>query len=489
MKKNILYMAAAAALLFSSCAAELDTDPQGGSLSDEQLEALMKTDPEVVLEPMLSGAIMYLHNGTRIDNTSDTGFMVWNLRMDLQGNDMVLSALTNWFADEYMFENLRQQTATLTADQWYNYYKVVYKANQVLDLIKIVEEPSSAVLTFKAQALTYRALGYYYLMAIYQDDYMNGGKDKAGVPYYDSVGEAKGRTPSTEVYSNIMTDLKNAIGIFKQEGYDAMSSTSDIDQSVASMLLARVALTTGDYATAAEAAANVIGEPYKLMNEEQYTTSGFLSAALPETIWAYTWTSASSNENKSFASWISVYCNAAGLSNNKGIYLCIDERLYNQIPDTDYRKNNFLGAAQSVFPAYANTKFYNESYRTDEIYMRLSEAYLLKAEAEARGGNDAAAQQTLYELVSQRDAAYTKSTKTGADLLEEIYLQSRIELWGEGHEFYTNKRFNKGVDRESSANHTHKVVKAAGKEFTYQIPLSIEINSNPHITAADQNPL
>lgn len=221
MKKNILYMAAAAALLFSSCAAELDTDPQGGSLSDEQLEALMKTDPEVVLEPMLSGAIMYLHNGTRIDNTSDTGFMVWNLRMDLQGNDMVLSALTNWFADEYMFENLRQQTATLTADQWYNYYKVVYKANQVLDLIKIVEEPSSAVLTFKAQALTYRALGYYYLMAIYQDDYMNGGKDKAGVPYYDSVGEAKGRTPSTEVYSNIMTDLKNAIGIFKQEGYDA----------------------------------------------------------------------------------------------------------------------------------------------------------------------------------------------------------------------------------------------------------------------------
>ena len=489
MKKNILYMAAAAALLFSSCAAELDTDPQGGSLSDEQLEALMKTDPEVVLEPMLSGAIMYLHNGTRIDNTSDTGFMVWNLRMDLQGNDMVLSALTNWFADEYMFENLRQQTAILTADQWYNYYKVVYKANQVLDLIKIVEEPSSAVLTFKAQALTYRALGYYYLMAIYQDDYMHGGKDKAGVPYYDSVGEAKGRTPSTEVYSNIMTDLKDAIGIFKQAGYDAMSSTSDIDQSVANMLLARVALTTGDYTTAANAAAAVIAEPYTLMNEEQYTTSGFLKATLPETIWAYTWTSASSNENKSFASWISVYCNAAGLSNNKNIFLCIDERLYNQIPDTDYRKNNFLAAAEGAYPAYANKKFYNETYRTDEIFMRLSEAYLLKAEAEARDGNDAAAQQTLYDLVSKRDSGYTKSSKTGDALLEEIYLQSRIELWGEGHEFYTNKRFNKGVDRTSSANHVHKAVKAAGKEFTYQIPLSIELNSNPYINDADQNPL
>lgn len=489
MKKNILYMAAAAALLFSSCSAELDTEPQGGAVSDEQLEEIMNKEPETVLDAMMRGAILYMHNGTRINNTCDTGFMVWNLRMDLQGNDMLLSDLTNWFADEYMFENLRQQTATLTADQWYDYYQIVFLANQVLDRIKLVKEPSQQVYIYQAQALTYRALGYYYLMAIYQDDYMHGGKDKPGVPLQLTVGEALGRTPSTEVYSTITQDLKNAIQIFEDSGYDPMESPVDIDQSVANMLLARIALTTGDYETAAAAAADVIAQPYKLMNEEQYTSSGFLDASLPETIWAYTWSSATSNENTSFASWISIYCNATGLSNNYGIFLCIDERLYNQIPDTDYRKENFLPVDYSAFPAYSNWKFYNETYYTDEIYMRLSEAYLLKAEAEARGGNDAAAQQTLYDLVSQRDSGYTKSTNTGDALLDEIYLQSRIELWGEGHEFYTNKRFNKGVDRTSSANHTHKVVKAAGKEFTYQIPLSIEINSNPYINDADQNPL
>ena len=121
--------------------------------------------------------------------------------------------------------------------------------------------------------------------------------------------------------------------------------------------------------------------------------------------------------------------------------------------------------------------------------MRLSEAYLLKAEAEARGGDDAAAQQTLFELVSNRDSAYAKSTKTGDALLAEIFLQSRIELWGEGHEYFTNKRFNVGVDRSSSTNHQHKAVIPAGKDFTYQIPLSIEINSNPNISSSDQNPL
>ena len=40
--------------------------------------------------------------------------------------------------------------------------------------------------------------------------------------------------------------------------------------------------------------------------------------------------------------------------------------------------------------------------------MRLSEAYLLKAEAEAGAGNSSAAQQTLYHLVSKRDSGYAK---------------------------------------------------------------------------------
>ena len=57
------------------------------------------------------------------------------------------------------------------------------------------------------------------------------------------------------------------------------------------------------------------------------------------------------------------------------------------------------------------------------------------------------------------------------------------------HDFFTKKRSNVGVDRTSASNHTHKLGKAAGKEFTYQIPLSIELNSNPYINAADQNPL
>lgn len=485
MRKNILYIAIAA-LLFSSCASELDTDPAGNKVSDEQLQELVKKDPDLVLSPMLLGMIDYLHTGNRRASTNDRGYMVWNFGMDLQGNDMVLTALSNWFADEYMFENLRQQTASLTADRWYCYYKMVYMANQILDLIP--EDAEGAALVYKAQALTHRALAYYYLMNLYQDDYMHGGRDKAGVPYYTSAKEgAKGRTPSTEVFANITADLQEAVKIFDDAEYDVLKSVTDIDGAVANMVLARVALVTGNYTVAKNAAAAVIASGYTLMNEEEYTTSGFQSATLPETIYAYTWAMATSLENRSFASWISR--TATDNASNKGIYVAIDNRLYDQIPATDYRKKNFMAAAEGKYPAYTNLKFDTPTYRTDEIYMRLSEAYLLKAEAEARGGDDAAAQQTLFELVSNRDSAYAKSTKTGDALLAEIFLQSRIELWGEGHEYFTNKRFNVGVDRSSSTNHQHKAVIPAGKDFTYQIPLLIEINSNPNISSSDQNPL
>ncbi|WP_307756574.1 RagB/SusD family nutrient uptake outer membrane protein [uncultured Alistipes sp.] len=489
MKRIIYIIAIATTILFASCASELDTEPAGNQVSDEQLRELIKKDPDLVLAPMMLGAVNYMHTGNRLAGTNDRGFMIWNLGMDCQGNDLVLTGLTNWFADEYQFQSLRAQTNVLTADRWFCYYKIVYSSNQILDLIP--DDATGKALVYKAQAMTYRALAYYYLMCIYQDDYMHGGKDKAGVPLYLSVGGAKGRAPSQEVYSTIISDLEDAIELFVAEGHDPKESVTDIDQTVANMVLARVALTAGEYTKAAGAAGKVIAAGYTLMNETQYTESGFQSTTLPETIWGYTWASATSLGNRSFASFMSL--TAIDLGSNAGIYTAIDNRLYDQISGTDYRKKNFLESEKTVgartYPQYSNTKFDTPDYLQDEVFMRLSEAYLLKAEAEARGGNSTAAQQTLFDLVSKRDTGYAKSTKTGDALLQEIFLQSRIELWGEGHEFFTNKRFNVGVDRMSSTNHTHKVAKPAGKEFTYQIPLTIEISSNPYITAADQNPL
>ncbi len=486
MKKNILYLAAiAVTMLFGSCANALDVDPAGSSISDEQLQELIKKDADKVLAPMMQSAISFLHSAAPASGTEDIGYACWGLEMDMQGNDMVLSSTSNWYADQYTFLNLRRQTDSFTSGRWSLYYKMVYKANQILDLIPADATGKAAI--YKAQAMTYRALAYYNLMYLYQDDYLHGGKDKAGVPLHLTVGGAIGRTPSTEVYAQIKGDLESAVTLFEENAYDPMTDVTDIDQDVANMILARVCVTIGEYDDAITAASAVIASGYSLMNEEQYK-GGFLDVSLPEMIFGYDWAISTSNGNKAFSTWVAPSILDVNGS-NQGIYVCIDDQLYNQIPDTDYRKSLFNPVAENDRPAYVAMKFDNPTWETDEIFFRLSEAYLLKAEAEARNNQAAAAQQTLFDLVSKRDSGYAKSSKTGDELLKEIHLQSRIELWGEGHEWYTNKRFNVGVDRSQSGNHVEKAVHPAGKFFTFQIPLSSEINSNPYITDADQNPL
>jgi hypothetical protein len=60
--------------------------------------------------------------------------------------------------------------------------------------------------------------------------------------------------------------------------------------------------------------------------------------------------------------------------------------------------------------------------------MRIAEMYLIEAEAKAWMG-DATASQALFTLISNRNPAYVKSTATGQTLVNEIYLQRRLELW------------------------------------------------------------
>lgn len=81
-------------------------------------------------------------------------------------------------------------------------------------------------------------------------------------------------------------------------------------------------------------------------------------------------------------------------------------------------------------------------------YMRASEMLLTEAEAAYMNGDVATAKSCLEELMAQRDETYTV-TATGADLLDEIKLQRRIELWGEGWTWFDLKRWNTTMERKA----------------------------------------
>ena len=81
-------------------------------------------------------------------------------------------------------------------------------------------------------------------------------------------------------------------------------------------------------------------------------------------------------------------------------------------------------------------------------YMRAGEMLLTEAEAAYMNGDTETAKSCLEELMAQRDESYTV-TATGEALLDEIKLQRRIELWGEGSCWFDFKRWNVTMSRKA----------------------------------------
>ena len=115
------------------------------------------------------------------------------------------------------------------------------------------------------------------------------------------------------------------------------------------------------------------------------------------------------------------------------------------------------------------------------VVMRYSEAVLLKAEAQARRGEDGAAQATLSKLTTARGASAV--TESGDALMARIQLETRIEMWGEqGIEWLRNKRWGIAVDRASSNVHWSKGNYPVAN-MVCQLPLN-EVQYNPYASAA-----
>lgn len=123
--------------------------------------------------------------------------------------------------------------------------------------------------------------------------------------------------------------------------------------------------------------------------------------------------------------------------------------------------------------------------------MRVEEMYLIKAEAQAMAGNAAAGKSTLESFVqTYRDPAYTCSATSAADIQEEVYRQRRIELWGEGLNWFDIMRLNKDVDRRGAGypNATSVYNIPAGSDILlWRIPEN-EIQANKALSEGDNNP-
>jgi hypothetical protein len=423
-----------------------------------------------------------------------------DLIVDLLGEDFYQTERGyGWFVSWYQYIDHRNITSANLEWVWSYYYDIVDNANIILSNIDKTSDGAIAanvpkVQFIKAQALAYRAFSYYQLVQLYADRYVIGGTNThPGIPVYiEPTQIGLPRSTVAEVYTQINKDLDEAITLFTSSTATRLNA-SEINLRVAQGIKARVALTTGQYATA-ESVAVAARTGYSLISTSSYGYGWNKASGNPEWMWGAVLIDEQQTSYASFFSHIDPYFGGyATLGNHK----LASTAIFDYMSATDERKKTFktiAGKPRVGMKFTGNGGFTNtgsSNWTNDYLYMKSGEMYLIEAEAIARqGGRDAAAQTALYNLVVKRDPSYVKSILTGDALIQEILMQRRCELWGEGFRLFDIKRMNLNMDR-ANLGHTSSLWNAAGffpagdKNFVFLIPKQ-EMDSNPQMA---QNPL
>lgn len=432
---------------------------------------------------------------TRQGSNGRGGYSAMMIQNDALGEDLVMNARANgwWIAMASWVGHTNNTSSTNNENPWRVLYKVINNANIVIEGAANAVGPDSERTAALGQAYTYRAFAHLRLVQMYAERYdQAGGNTQLGIPLAIAVStEPLPRATVEEVYTQINADLDEAIRLL--DGYERFNP-SHININVARGLKARANLIQGNYAVAAQFAAQA-REGFPLMDEATYVL-GFNDYDVSEWMWGGHYNEEQGSAFTNFGAWMSRNFSS---SNIRGNPKSINSALYDLIPATDVRAQVFdptgehlslpagieISSRHARFP-YTSQKFLSYATgdsRGDVPYMRSAEMYLIEAEALARQGQDGPAAAALFELASARDAAYVLSTNTGDALIDEILLQRRWELWGEGFRFNDLKRLNLPLDR-TGANHNDALlgnlleVPAGDTRWQWQIPQD-EINANP----------
>ena len=436
---------------------------------------------------------------TRQGSNGRGGKSAMMIQNDALGEDMVMNArANNWWINMASWNDHTNANDTDTRHAWRVLYKVVKNANIIIEAAPDAEGEEEDRNIVVGQAHAYRAFAHFQMVQLYAQRYDQAGSNsQLGIPIViDNSIEGQPRSTVEEVYAQINADLDEAIPLL--QGYERPFA-SHINQYVAMGLKARIALVQGNYAVAAEMAVKARKE-FPLMDSLTYA-SGFNDYNNGEWMWGGHYNEEQGSAFTNFHAWVSRNFDS---SNIRGNPKSINSVLYDLMSLTDVRSAVFdptgehenlpvgieLTSRHRRFP-YTNQKFLSFATgdsRGDVPYMRAAEMYLIEAEAKARLG-EADAAEALFTLASARDAAYQLSTNTGEALIDEILLQRRWELWGEGFRFFDLKRLNLPLDR-NDANHNSAVINnlmfipAGDIRWQWQIPQD-EIDANPAIV---QNP-
>ena len=488
MKLNKVFSVILASLALAACSDIENVVPESGTMLLSQVQETNVIAPSRA-EASFTGMFtsLGLPSGLNYDTPDDWQFLMINFCNDLEGADALIpDSNYNWFSPcgEYSSRSANYRNPYI---RYRAPYKLIADANTFIAGYDL-ETADDHAMNMIAQANALRGYAYLCLAPSFQFGY-SVAKDQPCVPIVDENTEDVTMNPRAtvaEVYAKIIEYLDAAVeGLEKYP--EARPSKMYIDKYVAHGLRARAYLAMGEWQKALDDA-KIAAEMDTPATIAEVSVPAFYNIKDHNWIWGYDMTVASANRYPyaTVSGWLSSF-SANGYAPACQCYTCINKMLWNKIPDTDVRKGWWVdedlyspniegmtwpgceppdvahasdgGDTKLPFLPYTNVKFGCYTVGTtvndeDAPLMRVEEMILIQAECYANLNNESQARTILENFVkTYRDPAY--DSHTGRSLLDEIWFQRRVELWGEGFFVGDARRLNKPIVRfhdEASTN-------------------------------------
>ena len=422
---------------------------------------------------------------------------------------------TNTYGGDYRWET----EASGTAGRWSDNYYTIANANLMIERIPglingATEAEKKDMQLYLGEAYFSRALAYYELTLRYCKDYEpSSASSDMGVPIVLKYAPSSiastypGRSSMEDVYKQIVSDLNEAAKLITVEGKPCYAY---ITQDGVKAFKARLALQMHDWNTAISAATDLINsKKYTLISDSAKYADMWLNDNGEETIWQIAQSMTEHPATSSPGSYL--YVEVGDKDNTckpdyvpeSGIIKAFDQA--NDIRFASYFTKRTVSSGIGYVDLFIVTKYPGNptlydgksNYHNMQKVYRISEMYLIAAEAYAQNGNSKEASSMLNGLRTARIANWTAKEYSGSTLLSEIQTERWKELFCEGYRMTDLKRWNMDMRRTPAQNSSYIVlpgaangenmVKEAGNfRFVWPIPQA-EIDANPQMKN-QQNP-
>jgi hypothetical protein len=429
--KKLIYVITVT-LILSGCDA-LDQNPSTSVTVDTAITSVED------LSNAVNGAYYVATYGTMLTVASEM-----SIYADLIGPDSYQPASSGQNASRIAQYAL---TPADTYNAYYYLYAAIASINNALDKASLLEDQEAAA-PYVAELYAMRGLFHFHLAVYFAPIPTSGSANTNGIVLSDKVFDIDyigKRASLDDTYEFIVSDFTKAI----ESGLNKERNTGHLNYWAALALRARANLYRGEYAAALADAQEVMSDsPYKLSTIENYTSMWSREGA-DEVLFEYLQTDVYNAQRYSPG----YYTSPLGYSEYG-----VSEAFYNwlMLNPLDVRSKmvaNCMQAPESepdYHVGYYPLKYPGNAGASVAVYtsnirvVRLSEMYLIAAEAALKEGEDAAGYMNV--LRENRIENYVNvPTVTLDDILDE----RRKELFAEGQIAFDFWRNGKNVENEN----------------------------------------